>query len=80
MPKRKGGHIKPALSAKELPPCEGPKLRVFKYQKARINWLERLDDTEKSESTTQGFVFKVEIQSQQYALKVVRSGQILLPK
>ena len=51
-----------------LPPCNGPKLHAFAHQNAPIEWLGRLDE---DQPHTQGHVFKVRIESQIYALKVV---------
>jgi hypothetical protein len=54
-----------------LPHCDGPKLHAFKQQDAPIEWLERLDGERASQSGAQACVFKVRIESQLYALKVV---------
>lgn len=58
-------------SAKELPPCPGPKLNVFQYQSSPIKWMERLDDDREEGSETEGYVFRAKIRSRQYAIKVV---------
>jgi hypothetical protein len=59
--------------SKDLPPCLGPKLHPFARRNSPIEWLERLDKDreELSGSSTEGYVFKVRIDSQLYALKVV---------
>lgn len=67
---------RPAAHPKELPPCRGPKLRAFRHHNSPIEWLERLDvgsgpPLEDSDSGRQGYVFKVRIESELYALKVV---------
>lgn len=54
-----------------LPRCDGPKLHAFKHKEASIEWLERLDGDRESQSGAEGCVFKVKIDSQFYALKVV---------
>jgi hypothetical protein len=60
------------LASMELPPCDGPKLRVFEYRRAPIEWLELLEKSSpESQSASQGYVFKVKINSKIYALKVV---------
>lgn len=60
------------LMLKELPPCDGPKLHVFEHRRARIEWLELLEKSSpESHSASQGYVFKVKINSKIYALKVV---------
>lgn len=61
------------LKSKELPPCDGPKLGMFAHSRAPIEWLGLLPkSTPESESGSQGYVFKVKILSDVYALKVVR--------
>ncbi|KAI0448950.1 kinetochore Sim4 complex subunit FTA2-domain-containing protein [Xylaria acuta] len=58
------------LSSSELPPCEGPKLRAFPYRNDPIEWLGLAEDCpDTPNSNRQGFVFKVRIRSQVYALK-----------
>lgn len=70
--------LRPAAHPKELPPCRGPKLRAFRHHNSPIEWLERLDTSlEDSDSGRQGYVFKVRIKSELYALKVV-GGQFEL--
>jgi len=60
------------LKSKELPPCDGPKLGMFAHSRAPIEWLELLPkSTPESEMGSQGYVFKVKILSEIYALKVV---------
>lgn len=60
------------LLLNELPPCDGPRLHVFKYRRAPIEWLELLEKSSpESHSASQGYVFKVKINSKIYALKVV---------
>lgn len=58
----------------DLPPCVGPKLSAFPQQDAPIEWLERLDDhgDDCVGDWTEGYIFKVRIESRPYALKVVR--------
>lgn len=60
----------------ELPPCKGPRLHVFPEHSSPIEWLGRIDGEDEnikgfSDSGKQGYVFKVRIDSQLYALKVV---------
>ncbi|KAI1128712.1 kinetochore Sim4 complex subunit FTA2-domain-containing protein [Nemania abortiva] len=55
-----------------LPPCPGPKLHAFKYQDAEIQWGPRIDEERAGESGTEGFVFRVQIKSKTYALKVFK--------
>jgi hypothetical protein len=60
------------LALKELPPCDGPKLRIFEHGQSPIEWLELLEKSSpESRSASQGYVFKVRINSKIYALKVV---------
>ena len=58
-----------------IPDCEGPKLQAYPGQTNQIEWLGRLDehrDVCSSSSTgSEGYVFKVRIDSKLYALKVV---------
>ncbi|KAI0809970.1 kinetochore Sim4 complex subunit FTA2-domain-containing protein [Xylaria sp. FL0064] len=68
MPKRKIQPREPPA----LPPCPGPKLAAFRHQNAQIKWLERLDTDGEGESTTQACVYKVEIESKVYALKIFK--------
>lgn len=69
-----------------LPQCDGPKLHPFPLHDAPIKWLSRLDfygddDTaidpidpiDPCDSRPVTYLFKVEIASQLYALKVVCS-------
>lgn len=72
-PRLKRGVQHPLSAANELPPCLGPKPHVFKPQYAPIKWIERIDGGEYRDgpSGTQGFVFKFEIESREYAIKVV---------
>ncbi|RYP58377.1 hypothetical protein DL770_010443 [Monosporascus sp. CRB-9-2] len=58
------------LGSKHLPPCDGPKLHAFKHRNASIKWLELLSTPPDARSECQGFIFKVEIKSKTYALKV----------
>ncbi|KAL7629020.1 hypothetical protein AAE478_000538 [Parahypoxylon ruwenzoriense] len=60
------------LASKHLPPCDGPKLHAFKYRNASIKWLKLLGTSLDARSGCQGFVFKVEIKSKIYALKVFK--------
>lgn len=55
-----------------LPPCDGPKLHPFEHSKAKIKWMNRLDEDREG---NQGYVFHVEIASKEYALKLVSGGQ-----
>ena len=66
---------KTTTDPEELPPCPGPKLQAFPYRNSPIEWLERIDAERKdlSGSGTEGYVFKVKINTQLYALKVVSS-------
>lgn len=61
------------MSSAELPPCDGPKLQAFKHRSARIHWGICVggigEDGE--DIGSQAYVFKVEIKSRTYALKVV---------
>ncbi|KAI1734312.1 kinetochore Sim4 complex subunit FTA2-domain-containing protein [Xylaria scruposa] len=57
------------LSAFELPECEGPKLKAFPYRNSPITWIEWINQTQ---STEQGYVFKVKINSRIFALKVFK--------
>jgi hypothetical protein len=61
------------MSSTELPPCDGPKLQEFKHRDARIHWGNCIrgmgEDGE--DIGSQAYVFKVEINSKTYALKVV---------
>src|ERR1700733_8829818 len=59
------------MLANELPPCDGPKLQAFKYRNAGIEWLDLLNKIDEWETPGQGYVFKVNILSRVYALKVV---------
>ncbi|KAI0460262.1 kinetochore Sim4 complex subunit FTA2-domain-containing protein [Xylaria acuta] len=61
------------LSALELPECEGPKLKAFPHRNSPITWIEWINQTnDESLSGGQGYVFKVEIKSRIYALKVFK--------
>ncbi|KAJ2992767.1 hypothetical protein NUW58_g2056 [Xylaria curta] len=61
------------LSALELPECEGPKLKAFPYRNSPITWIEQISQpSDQSPSQAQGHVFKVEINSRIYALKVFK--------
>ncbi|KAI1291663.1 kinetochore Sim4 complex subunit FTA2-domain-containing protein [Xylaria venustula] len=66
MTPRRGASQPPAL-----PSCRGPRLAPFQHQDARTTWIKRLGGNRSSESTTQGYVYKVEIKSKIYALKIV---------
>lgn len=71
MPKRM---IRPRATTQlpALPPCPGPKLAAFPHQNTEIKWIERLDDFDQDGgSAAQGCVYKVEINSKVYALKIV---------
>ncbi|KAI5920913.1 kinetochore Sim4 complex subunit FTA2-domain-containing protein [Camillea tinctor] len=52
-----------------LPPCPGPKLHAFKHADSPIIWGRRLD---RDRDDNEGFVFQVEIDSKEYALKVFK--------
>ncbi|KAI0537073.1 kinetochore Sim4 complex subunit FTA2-domain-containing protein [Xylaria digitata] len=61
------------LSALELPECDGPKLKAFPYRDSPITWIELISPTSGQYlSGGQGCVFKVEINSKIYALKVFK--------
>ncbi|KAI0481583.1 kinetochore Sim4 complex subunit FTA2-domain-containing protein [Xylaria cf. heliscus] len=61
------------LSSSELPPCDGPKLHAFPYRDDPIEWIGLAEDCpDASNSDRQGYVFKVRIRSQVYALKVFK--------
>ncbi|KAI3330874.1 kinetochore Sim4 complex subunit FTA2-domain-containing protein [Ustulina deusta] len=61
------------LSALELPECEGPKLKAFPYRNSPITWIEWINQIDGKPLTGgQGYVFKVEINSRIYALKVFK--------
>ncbi|KAI1121638.1 kinetochore Sim4 complex subunit FTA2-domain-containing protein [Nemania abortiva] len=61
------------LSGLELPECEGPKLKAFPHRNSPITWLEWINQTDgKPLRGGEGFVFKVEIDSKIYALKVFK--------
>ncbi|KAI1181438.1 kinetochore Sim4 complex subunit FTA2-domain-containing protein [Nemania serpens] len=55
-----------------LPPCSGPKLHPFEPQDALIKWGPRLDTNRADDAGSQGFVFRVEIASRPYAVKVFK--------
>jgi len=60
------------LASKELPPCDGPKLGAFETKRPSIEWMELLErSSPESQSGSEGYVFKVKINSKVYALKVV---------
>ncbi|KAH8751105.1 kinetochore Sim4 complex subunit FTA2-domain-containing protein [Diaporthe sp. PMI_573] len=62
------------MSSSELPPCDGPKIQAFKHLSARIHWgdcIGGIGDNGK-DIGAQAFVFKVEIKSRTYALKVFK--------
>lgn len=63
------------MSSTELPPCDGPKLQAFKHRSARIHWGDCISGLggEGEDIGSQAYVFKVEIKSRTYALKVVRT-------
>ncbi|KAJ8126651.1 hypothetical protein O1611_g6987 [Lasiodiplodia mahajangana] len=60
------------LASDFLPPCDGPKLHAFKGKNASIKWIKRLGSPPSPESGCQSYVFKVETQSQTYALKIFK--------
>lgn len=62
------------MSSTELPPCDGPKIQAFKHRSARIHWGNCIGGIgEKGEDIgSQAYVFKVEIKSRTYALKVFK--------
>ncbi|KAM7185167.1 Kinetochore Sim4 complex subunit FTA2 domain containing protein [Rhypophila sp. PSN 637] len=55
------------LASQELPPCDGPKLGAFEIKRPSIEWLEPLENP-----SSEGYVFKVKIESKVYALKVFK--------
>lgn len=63
------------LTNPPLPPCRGPKLHEFKHASSPIKWMRRLDE---DRADNEGFIFQVEIESKEYALKVVSEPQIAL--
>ncbi|KAI1300815.1 kinetochore Sim4 complex subunit FTA2-domain-containing protein [Xylaria venustula] len=61
------------LAAYELPECDGPKLKAFPYRNSPIKWIEQIGQpSDQSLARGQGYVFKVEIKSRIYALKVFK--------
>ncbi|CAM1505186.1 Fc.00g108230.m01.CDS01 [Cosmosporella sp. VM-42] len=68
MPKRRRTKAIP----KELPACEGPKLRLFQHHDSHIQWLERLGDDEDEDTPTEGYVFRAKIKHREYAIKVFK--------
>ncbi|OTB00512.1 hypothetical protein M426DRAFT_267424 [Hypoxylon sp. CI-4A] len=60
------------LSLKELPPYKGPKLKAFPIHPGQIEWIQQLERSPESEEGSQGYVFKVKIDSRIYALKVFK--------
>ncbi|KAF2973418.1 hypothetical protein GQX73_g161 [Xylaria multiplex] len=61
------------LSSLELPECDGPKLKAFPDRGSPITWIEPINPrSDQSLSGGQGYVFKVEINSKIYALKVFK--------
>ncbi|KAI0899585.1 kinetochore Sim4 complex subunit FTA2-domain-containing protein [Annulohypoxylon nitens] len=56
----------------ELPPCAGPKLRAFPNRRPKIQWLQQLERSPESELGSQGYVFRVLINSQTYVIKVFK--------
>ncbi|KAI1176028.1 kinetochore Sim4 complex subunit FTA2-domain-containing protein [Nemania sp. FL0916] len=71
MPKR-ASRMLMATQPPALPTCPGPKLAPFQGQNAKIKWIERLDLDRDGESSTQACVYKVEIGSKIYALKIFK--------
>ncbi|KAI1171532.1 kinetochore Sim4 complex subunit FTA2-domain-containing protein [Nemania sp. FL0916] len=60
-------------SASELPQCEGPKLKAFPHRNSPVTWIEWINQTtDAAPSGGQGYVFKVQIKSRTYALKVFK--------
>jgi len=57
----------------QLPPCEGPKLHAFGKRHKPVEFLELISDptNEYDESGGHGYVFKVRINNEIFALKVV---------
>ncbi|KAI1318982.1 kinetochore Sim4 complex subunit FTA2-domain-containing protein [Xylariaceae sp. FL0255] len=53
-----------------LPPDGGPSICEFKHSDATIEWVKRLDDSDRED--TEAFVYQVRIASQNYALKVFK--------
>ena len=75
MPRRKPTNLKPpasASSSQKLPSCDGPKLDIFKHHQSSIEWLGRLDDVANDDNDDKhAYVFKVKIEGEEYALKIV---------
>jgi hypothetical protein len=83
-PSRRDGEVrsKPNKSdPNELPPCEGPKLKLFEHHNSSIEWLERLgiddDEEDSSESVAEGYVFRARIAGREYAVKIVSQIPIM---
>ena len=55
------------FTEKDVPSCSGPKLPPFYCRNKTIHWGERLDGGDGAD----GFVFRVRIDDESYALKVV---------
>ncbi|KAH7302834.1 kinetochore Sim4 complex subunit FTA2-domain-containing protein [Stachybotrys elegans] len=64
-------------SRTELPPCPGPKLGMFTHHNSKIEWLDRLDFDRGDDPGIQGYVFRVKIRGQLYALKIFRDYDIM---
>ncbi|KAI1131773.1 kinetochore Sim4 complex subunit FTA2-domain-containing protein [Nemania abortiva] len=71
MPKGMAGP-QAAIQLPALPPCPGPNLAAFQPSNPQIKWIERIDTDQDGESSTQGCVYKVEIESKIYALKIFK--------
>ncbi|VUC31500.1 unnamed protein product [Clonostachys rosea] len=57
----------------QLPPCEGPKLKLFEHHNCEIAWGPRLEgDGGDGSSTKQGYAFRVRIKGKDYAIKVFK--------
>ena len=56
---------------KELPPCDGPKLRLFRHHNAHIQWFERLGNNQDDNVPAEGYVFRAKVNGHEYAIKVV---------
>ena len=66
-------------SGKDLPPCPGPKLHAFPLLNSNVKWGERLDAYRGDQPDSQAYVFKAEIRSQEYAVKIV-GGSVSRPQ
>ena len=58
------------LTAKQLPSCDGPKLRQFRCRDDNVKFINLLS-IKNDRPSEHGHVFEVEIDGSSYALKVV---------